>query len=142
MTIPAPVGSLPLFLVDGQLLPLLDEDVQTLAPATAPGVVTVFDRADVLDVMVALSPGQTATLTLVDGATLTARRDGASSTPGLREVAASEVKTCRDCVHRARRGALEERLVVGGASVSVDGVTLESSGGPARRVRWRVLSLP
>jgi alpha-glucosidase len=142
VTIPAPVGSLPLFLVDGQVLPLLDEDVQTLAPASNPGVVTVFDRADVLDVVVALSPGQTATLTLVDGATLTARRDGSSSTPGLREVPASEVKTCRDCLHRARRGGVEERLVVGGSSVSLDGVTLDSTGGPARRVRWRVLLLP
>jgi hypothetical protein len=45
-------------------------------------------------------------------------------------------------VHRARHGGVEERLVVGGSSVSLDGVTLDSTGGPARRVRWRVLLLP
>jgi alpha-glucosidase (family GH31 glycosyl hydrolase) len=143
VTVPAPIDALPLFLVEGQVLPLLDEDVQTLAPATSPGVVTVFDRADVLDVVVALAPSATASLTLVDGATLTARRAGGATSPGLREVAsAAEVRSCRDCYHRVRREGFDEVLVVGQASVTVDGLTLELQGGPSRRVRWRVLLLP
>jgi alpha-glucosidase (family GH31 glycosyl hydrolase) len=74
--LPAPLDRLPLLLVAGQLLPLLDASVQTLAPASVPSVVTASSRADVLDVRVALAPGQAAQLTLADGTTLRAERTG------------------------------------------------------------------
>src|SRR5205823_5745912 len=72
--LPAPLGELPLLLVSGQILPLLDPAVETLAPATDPSVISADKRADRLDVQVALAAGQSARLTLADGTELAAER--------------------------------------------------------------------
>ena len=61
VTLPAPLARLPLLLRDGGIVPLLDASIETLAPATVPGIVTLDHVKDRLDVLVALSSGRDAT---------------------------------------------------------------------------------
>lgn len=144
VSVSAPLGKLPLFLVEGQLVPLLDAAVQTLAPATDPTVVTAASKADVLDVRVALGPNGSASLTLVDGTALSATWTTDGGRAGLTE--AASVDDCASCFRVEARGAVDEVHVAGepGASSTVrfDALTLSASGGPARRVRWHVVRLP
>jgi len=145
-TVPAPLGKLPLFLVSGNLLPLLDPSVQTLAPATDPSVVTAEDVADRLDVRVALEPGQSATLTLADGTVLTATRgDGTGNPNALTEATEATIADCALCFVATEEGDVA-RLRVNGedaesSDVSVEDVHVTSQGGPSRRVRWDVLRI-
>lgn len=149
VAIPAPLDKLPLLLVEGQLLPLLDPSIETLAPATEPGIVTLEHVRGKLDVIVALAPGGSAELTLVDGTALTARRSTGSlgePSPGLQEVSAREIDGCTACFQRSTVGAIE-RLRISTATVAEGtseafGVTLTSANGPERRLRWDVLLLP
>lgn len=141
--VPAPLTRLPLFLVEGHVLPMLDPEVQTLAPASAPTVpvVTALDRADVLDVMVALSAGGEASITLFDGTKLTARRTATNAgRAGFTEQA--DVSTCDRCFNVAAMSSIERVRVSSATTVSFDELQLEISGGPAsRRIRWEVLRL-
>ncbi|MBL8914087.1 MAG: hypothetical protein JNM17_25510 [Archangium sp.] len=142
--VPAPLTRLPVFLVEGELLPMLDADVQTLAPASAPTVpvVTVQDRADVLDVKVALGPSGEATLTLFDGTKLTARRT-ASDAGRTGFTDQPDVRTCDRCFNVTVLPSLTRVRVSSSTSVSFDELQFEVSGGPAnRRYRWEVLRLP
>ncbi len=50
-TLAAPLGRLPLLLRAGAVLPLLPADVDTLAPYRAPGVVSLADRRDRLELL-------------------------------------------------------------------------------------------
>lgn len=135
--VPAPLLRTPLFLVENQLVPLLDAQVQTLAVSQDPAVVTEQSRADVLDVVVALAPGGEARLRLADGTTLRARR-GAETGTVLREVGESELETCEGCARADRSGTVERvRLHARGAARFGD-VEVEAS---ARLVRWEVLLL-
>ncbi|MFZ5445862.1 MAG: TIM-barrel domain-containing protein [Myxococcota bacterium] len=140
--VPAPLGRLPLFLVENQLVPLLDDEVQTLAPATEPSVVTEASRADVLDVVVLLGPGGTASLTLADGTTLRATRlatdDGVPA--GVQPI--GDWKTCSGCGGVDTSGAVRRvRLATTQASARIADVQLEVSGSASRRLRWEVLTL-
>ncbi len=133
VTVPAPLSRLPLFLAAGQLLPLLDDSVQTLAPAKVPGVVTAESVKDVLDVRAALAPGQSATLTLADGTILTAAR-----TPGADDALspATDLKTCERCVDSA-----PTRLRVNSRTeATFNGVHFTVSQ-PGRLIRWDVALL-
>ena len=147
VTVDAPLGKLPLFLVEGQLLPLLDPSIDTLAPATDPTVVTPDDVADRLDVMVALAPGGHAAMTLADGTELEAARAADAGNPdALAEVAPDALPDCAACFHQAPEGGVD-RLRANGAlaadsDVTIGDVHLTARGGPARRVRWDVLRLP
>jgi alpha-D-xyloside xylohydrolase len=145
VTVPAPLERLPLFLVEGQLLPMLDPAVQTLAPATNPAVVTAQSKADVLDVQVALGPGGSATLRLFDGTELLAeRRADDAGRVGLTE--APSVSECERCWRRETRGAVDVVQVASPKAAShevrFDELRLQASGPSARRVRWEVLRLP
>ena len=153
VVLPAPLGELPLLLVAGQLLPLLDASVETLAPATDPNVVTAAQVADRLDVRAALAPGQAATLTLLDGTVLRAeRRSGAGADAGNPDgvAVAAEVALagCSRCFLEGVAGPQQlPRLRANGALAAQDRVTLRdlvlsTSGPSARRVRWDVLRLP
>ena len=63
---------------EGQILPLLDPSVETLAPASDADVISA-DKVDILDVQVALAAGQGAQLTLADGTQLSAKSNAAGS---------------------------------------------------------------
>ncbi|MEZ4298323.1 MAG: glycoside hydrolase family 31 protein [Polyangiaceae bacterium] len=142
----APLDKLPMWLVEGQLVPMLDPSIDTLAPATDPDVVTPADVAEVLDVRAALAVGQTATFTLADGTSLTATRgeSDAGNPEGLSEVTAlSDVASCEGCYFRETVGSVERVAVtsaLGKSTTLVLGdVELRASGPSARRVRWEVI---
>ena len=72
--IPAPLAKLPLLIKDGGIVPMLDASIDTLADATDDTVITPAKVADRLDVVVSLSVGKEAHITLGDGTQLVARR--------------------------------------------------------------------
>jgi alpha-glucosidase (family GH31 glycosyl hydrolase) len=151
-SIPAPLAKLPLLVKDGGIVPMLDASIETLAPATDPTVVTPAKVADRLDVVVALSPGKEARITLADGTELVARRKaGAAATSGYAEVTPEQVPTCEGraategCV-TARDEGMVARLRVTtplapAVDVAHDDLELSAKGPVARRVRWDVLRL-
>ena len=150
VTIPAPLTKLPLLVKDGGIVPLLDASIETLAPATDEAVVTPAKVADRLDVMVALSPGNEARITLVDGTELVARRNatgGAAS--GYADVPVEQVATCegktpdQGCTSVRDEGMVSRLHVTTplapATTVSHDDVELSAKGPLARRIRWDVL---
>jgi len=147
VTLPAPLARLPLLLKDGGIVPLLDPSIETLAPATVPGIVTLEHVKDRLDVLVALSAGRDATITLADGTELVARRAAASAPPsGLPEVGEDVLAACEGgCVSTSDEGAFERLRVTTplapAFSVTHGDVTVEARGPSARRVRWDVMRL-
>jgi hypothetical protein len=133
---------------DGGIVPMLDATIETLAPATEPSVVTVDKVKDKLDVVVALSRGQEARITLVDGTELVARRAQASAgnPANLVAVAPDQVASCADgCTSANAAGAVDRlrvtTLLAAASSVTFDDVVLDAKGPLARRVRWDVLRL-
>jgi alpha-glucosidase (family GH31 glycosyl hydrolase) len=122
-TLPAPITEMPVLLVDGQLVPMLDPTIDTLAEETSPDVVGPTDVADVYDVTGVISAARgTATFTLAGGATLTAHYDGSA--------VACNACTVTQLGERVQRVRVETTadLAAGGLSVSSTGVT--------RRLRW------
>ncbi|MBK8252061.1 MAG: glycoside hydrolase family 31 protein [Polyangiaceae bacterium] len=141
-----PLDKLPMWLVEGQIVPLLDPSIDTLAPATDPSVVTPQSVADVLDVRVALSTGQTASITLADGTVLTAARlESDQGNPAqLAQVSTlSETANCESCYFTDSPGNVERAAVTSAlstqSSVQVLDLSLEAKGPSARRIRWEVL---
>ena len=82
----APLDALPLFVREGALVPMLRPTIDTLAPATDPGVESYENDAG--DLWVRVVPSATASqFVLFDGTTVRQQRDGAvtlSSTAGSR----------------------------------------------------------
>ena len=77
VTVPAALDKLPLLLVDGTLLPLLDPTIDTVADETNPTVVGPGDVADVYDVVGLISTASgAARFALADGGTLAASYTG------------------------------------------------------------------
>ena len=145
VTTDAPLDALPMWLVEGQMVPLFDPSIDTLAPATDPSVVTPAQVADVLDVRVALAPGQTASMTLADGTALTAAR-GASDqgNPGdLAQASEAELTTCDGCYLEAQEGDVARIRITTAkgesTTVTLGDLQLTASGPLARRIRWDVL---
>ena len=154
VSIPAPLAKLPLLLKDGGIVPMLDASIETLAPATDPTVVTPASVADRLDVMVALSAGAEARITLADGTALVARRSRDSNVhaaSGYVPVTAEDVAVCKGlgatqgCVVAADEGMVSRLRITtplaAVAAVAHDDVELSATGTSARRVRWDVLRL-
>ena len=145
VTIPAPLGKLPLLIKDGGIVPLLDASVDTLAPATDPTVVTPDRVADRLDVVVALTPGKEARITLADGTELVATRlttGGASS--GLAPADETQLAACdAGCFFVADAGGVSRLRVTTPlaptSDVTQDDVHLTAKGPLARHIRWDVL---
>ncbi|HSO34813.1 MAG TPA: TIM-barrel domain-containing protein [Labilithrix sp.] len=151
VALPAPLARLPLLLKDGGIVPLLDPSIETLAPARDPAVVSPEKVSDRLDVMVALSPGKEARLTLADGTELVARRKAGSAGPsGLVEVAPEQVATCAGRLYSEGCFTVRDEGMVSRLRVTTplattsdlvhDDVELHVAKGPvARRIRWDVL---
>jgi alpha-D-xyloside xylohydrolase len=74
VSVDAPLDRLPLFAKVGAVVPLLAPDVDTLAPATDPSVVTAEMRAGEMGVRV--FPGQKRVFTLADGTKMTSEAVG------------------------------------------------------------------
>ncbi len=124
-TLPAPLTELPLLLVDGALIPMLDPTIDTLAPEASPTVIGPNDVADVYDVVGALSRATgVATFTLADGGTLTARYDGSPI-------------ACAGCTVTQLGPRVQRIQVEAQSDVAAGGLTLQASG-ITRRLRWDV----
>jgi sulfoquinovosidase len=145
VSIPAPLDKLPLLLIAGHMLPLLDESIETLAEADDPLVVTPSRVADRLDVIVALRAAQRAELRLADGTRLSALPTSEADT-ALDEVEAGPIRDCARCISRDRFGGVRRLRATGDSAASsrivVDGTALEASGPVARRMRFTLLRLP
>jgi alpha-glucosidase (family GH31 glycosyl hydrolase) len=124
-TLPAPITELPLLLVDGGLLPLLDPTIDTLATETSAAVIGPTDVADVYDVVGAISKATGhAGFTLAGGATLAASYDGAAI-------------ACAGCTVTRVGPRVQRVQVEATADVAAGGLALHMTG-VTRRVRWDV----
>jgi len=150
ITIPAPLAKLPILVKDGGIIPMLDPSIETLAPASDANVVTMAKVADRLDVIVALSPGKEARITLKDGTELVAKRNATGGVAsGLGQVTVAQVATCegkpadQGCLVAAEDGMVSRlRLTTPLAAANMvahDDVELSVKGPLPRRIRWDVL---
>jgi alpha-glucosidase (family GH31 glycosyl hydrolase) len=146
--IPAPLDKLPLLVKDGGIVPMLDASVMTLGASTDPSVMTADAVKDRLDVLVALSRGQQASITLADGTVLTAARGmsgGVSS--GLAGAAMpADTQTCTaGCFLATAEGSVDRLRVSSPPGPSFDAtqddVVFHAQGPVARRYRFDVLRL-
>jgi len=123
VTVPAALDKLPLLLVDGTLLPLLDPTIDTVAPETNPTVIGPGDVADVYDVVGLISTATgAARFSLADGGTLSATYGG-------------NLGTCASCTVTRIGPRLQRLQVEATGDVTAGGLSLSSSG-VARRLRW------
>ena len=124
-TLPAPLTELPLLLVDGTLVPMLDPSIETLAAESSATVIGPTDVADVYDVAGALSHATgRSTFTLADGGTLEARYDGAPI-------------ACAGCTVTRVGPRVQRVQVETTADLAAGGLSFHTAG-VARRVRWDV----
>jgi len=142
VALPAPLGELPLLLVDGQILPLLDAKVDTLAPATDPLVVTSAQLADRLDVQVALGAGESAQLALWDGTQLSAQRVPDDAGVTLTTVDPAALGDCSLCFADQPPRLRANSALAADSDLSVCELRLSAHGPTARRIRWDVVRLP
>jgi sulfoquinovosidase len=141
----APLSTLPLFLRVGELVPMLDADVETLANAPSLDVVGMAERNDVLDVRGALSASAPAAkTTLVDGTTLVAMRAGGiEDFPAdiVKATSDSELATCARCAKADSLPGGSTRVRVsatGDATAAGISVTSARASSPIR-VRWDIV---
>ncbi len=145
VTLPAPLDTLPLLVKDGGIVPLLDASIETLAPTTQPGIVTLEQVRDRLDVIAVLSSGREAEILLADGTVLKARRGATTAPPSaLAEVAPDALADCAGGCFASTSEAGVDRLRITtpletDATFTHDDVTIQAHGPTARRVRWDVL---
>jgi alpha-glucosidase (family GH31 glycosyl hydrolase) len=138
LTVPAPLGKLPLYLGENRLVPLLDPRIDTLSAAEDP-VVGPAQVADVYDV-VGLVTGS-ASFTLADGASFVATLGaGPPAPPSGLSAAADEatLATCAGCyrIDDLGGGLSRVRLSVSGdGTVSAGGLSASATHARAR-TRW------
>jgi alpha-glucosidase (family GH31 glycosyl hydrolase) len=124
-TLPAPLTELPLLLVDGGLIPMLDPSIDTLAVETSSTVIGPTDVADVYDVVGAISRATgRATFTLAGGGTLEADYNGLAI-------------ACTGCTVTPLGPRVQRVQVSASADVSAGGLMLHASG-IARTLRWDI----
>ncbi len=123
-TLPAPLTELPLLLVDGGLIPMLDKTIDTLAVETSPTVIGPTDVADVYDVVGAISHATGRASFTMTGGTLAATYDGAPI-------------ACVGCTV-TRLGPRVQRVQVDAtADLAAGGLTLRATG-ITRHLRWDI----
>jgi alpha-glucosidase (family GH31 glycosyl hydrolase) len=138
VSLDAPLDKLPLLLRAGQLVPLLDPSIDTLAPEDLATVIGPSEVADVYDVVGLLSQGDDAAFTLADGGTLRASLDGPFAPPGL-AVAPDEasLSVCvPGCYLVDTVSADLDRVRISHEGGSVEGGGLIVTADVDRRVRW------
>jgi alpha-glucosidase (family GH31 glycosyl hydrolase) len=142
----APLTKLPLFLVEGQLVPMLDPEVQSLAPSREPSVVTAETVADRLDVVGAIAPGGRARFVMSDGTQLEVApaTQGAAALTEARDAAV--LAECDNCANVGPFGAATRVRVTTAkeqaSELSHAGLRFSVRGPSARRVRWDIYVLP
>lgn len=150
VTVAAPLGKLPLFLVENHLVPLLDPSVETLVATTQPGIPTAETTKDRLDVIASVAKDGRASFMLSDGTELTIEPAAdAVGAGGLTDATAEQIAECTRC---ARTDAFGQTTRVRASSelaasseLRAYGMRLAVKAGAAmatRRVRWDVRVLP
>jgi alpha-glucosidase (family GH31 glycosyl hydrolase) len=132
VTADAPLDVLPLYLREGQLIPLLDPTIDTLLDtATDATVVGPAKVGATYDVVGLVGASRAATLSLYDGTRLDVSWQGGFAAPAL-PVAATEAElaTCAACW---LKDGQRVRISASG-SVQAGGLLLSAQG--ARRIRW------
>jgi alpha-D-xyloside xylohydrolase len=147
----APLDVLPLYQRSGSIVPLLDPSIDTLAPATAPGIVSLSDVQGILDLRTVLDPGAgaSAQASLTDGTKLSARLgQGAPALPaGATMASEADLANCSLCgrIDPLSGGATRLRVTAAsttGVTLQAGGVTLTHSAPLPLRSRWDVVVLP
>ena len=150
----APLDTLPLYLRSGALVPMLDPTVDTLVPATTPGVVSAADMADVLDVRGAVDPVTSAARAILADGTVLEATLGTSvpAVPAGYGTAAgdADLATCTRCarVDPLPGGGFRVRVTTGRVAderVTAGGVTLHHTAAATPgvlRARWDLVVLP
>jgi alpha-glucosidase (family GH31 glycosyl hydrolase) len=147
----APLDVLPLYQRSGSIVPLLDPSIDTLAPATAPNVVSLSDVQGILDLRTVLDAGAgaSAQASLTDGTKLSARLgQGAPALPaGSTMVNEADLATCSLCgrIDALSGGATRLRVTAApttSATLHAGNVTLTHSAPSPLRPRWDVVVLP
>ena len=143
LTVDAPLDRLPLYLREGQLLPLLDPTIDTLADENDATIVGPKDVADRYDVMGLLTGGApSARVRLHEGGALSATVGGAFAPPTGLTLAANEAElaTCAGCYLVESVADMTRVRVSATGDVQAGGLTLASSS--ARRTRWDLYLQP
>lgn len=141
--IDAPLDKLPLLLRAGELVPMLDASIDTLADEDSADVVGPADVAGMYDVVGLLVDDSTASFAVYDGTELTAARAGAFAAPALPEAAdEAELATCASCyrVDDLGGGLQRVRITAPAGTVTAGGLQLTSTG--ARTIRWDLYLAP
>jgi sulfoquinovosidase len=130
VTLAAPLDRVPLLLREGEILPLHDGSIETLAEPTNPDadVVSPAKLADRMDAVVAIASGNSAAIVLVDGEELSVEPANAPNDDVV--------------LTRVDHGDVTRTTFVGpdgGGDVVVDGLRFSSS---SKRVTWTLLRLP
>jgi alpha-D-xyloside xylohydrolase len=75
-TVAAPLGTLPLFILQGAVIPMIKDDVDTFADTTYPELVTLEERRDL--VYLHIIPAGSGRITLFDGTSASYEEEGAT----------------------------------------------------------------
>jgi alpha-glucosidase len=147
----APLDVLPLYQRSGSIVPLLDPSIDTLAPATTPGIVSLDDVKGILDLRTVLDAGAgaSARASLTDGTKLAARLgSGSAALPaGATMASEADLATCSLCgrIDSLPGGATRLRVTSApatNASLNAGSVTLSHSAPSPLRARWDIVVLP
>lgn len=123
-TLPAPLTELPLLLVDGGLVPMLDPTIDTLAVETSPTVIGPTDVAEVYDVVGAVSRTTGRAAFSLAAGSFEVTYDGAAI-------------ACSGCTV-TRIGSRVQRVQVEATAPVVAGGLALRAPGVSRRVRWDI----
>jgi alpha-glucosidase (family GH31 glycosyl hydrolase) len=146
----ATLDVLPLYQRSGSIVPMLDPSIDTLAPATAPGIVSLDDVKGILDLRTVLDPtAASAQASLTDGTVLAAKlAAGMPALPaGAATAAETDLPTCALCarIDPLPSGAVRLRVTAAPAAsltLKAGSVTLSHTAPSPLRARWDVVVLP
>ncbi len=137
VTLDAPLAKLPLLLRAGQLVPMLDPTIDTLAEESSTAIISPPDVAGVYDVVGFLTDGSHASFDVHDGTLLDVSWNGGFTNPTLQAVQTdNQIATCDACYRRTQLTASLDRIQItmSAGDLAAGGLVLRNTGG--RKIRW------
>jgi sulfoquinovosidase len=146
VTVNAPLAVLPMFVKSGQIVPLLDASIQTLAPEQRDDVISLDDVKGIFDVRAAIDPSaKTARFELEDGTRFDLALGAGDVTLGdvTQATTEAELATCDACgmIETLGTGVKRVRLTSAGGAIAAGALSATTTG-TTTRVRWDVAVLP
>ncbi|MEQ9498688.1 MAG: glycoside hydrolase family 31 protein [Deltaproteobacteria bacterium] len=135
-TVAAPLEKLPLFIRAGGIVPMLRDNIDTLATTTSTAVESYADDPGALTVIVAPNDGESTEYTVFDGATIASRREGGEHIVDVSPGATFEGWSVE--IYAPDQGPAE--VTLDGAAVVpvvVDGRVVVDAGPGAHQIRVR-----